>query len=569
MTRIRSHSWARSVIPFLLPLFISSIAIALARAENHEWIGDQDRILNPVNAWSFYDSTMWLGFAVPGFPANNDGDVTNDNAIFGGGYVAPNETAPFRLAQGATVYFGDFASTLAPGKGGPEFQDAQNVVNQSLSVQSGDWTFDFGGGGDLAHGSDLGSYTVSNIVAIGDRVLHTGAQGTASLTLTGGSTFTSGGGRIGADSAADGIGHITVGGGTTWLSTTPGREDISVHTGTLTVEGGATLQNDSGTLAIGRGAGNVASMVVKDSTTSLISGLKGDIVVGFEGGTGSLTVDAATTKNSNTMSVGELNNSVGQLNIVNGARASDRVGVVGNSGGVGQVQVSGAASLWQIGVLLSVHNGAVVLANGGGVTVGSIVALDANGSANVEAGHMNVGTGDLSSVPLGTLRLGPGGTLAGAGTVLGNVQVDGGAVSPGFSPGILHVTGDFLLGPSSSLKMEIGGLTPGLEHDQLDVAGNLSLHGMVNLVFVDGFAPHTGDTFKLFNVDGTFEDADAQYVASNLPPSWSFSTSFHDGGLYLTTVPEPATWTLAAIAAIGLASHARRRGHTARCRRPK
>src|SRR5205085_2832632 len=71
-----------------------------------------------------------------------------------------------------------------------------------------------------------------------------------------------------------------------------------------------------------------------------------------------------------------------------------------------------------------------------------------------------------------------GGTVGGAGTVLGNLQGTG-AVSPGSSPGLLTVNGNVNLG--GPLVAELNGTTPGTQYDQLAVNGTVTLGGPLNL----------------------------------------------------------------------------------------
>ncbi|MGH0029941.1 MAG: dockerin type I domain-containing protein [Myxococcota bacterium] len=57
--------------------------------------------------------------------------------------------------------------------------------------------------------------------------------------------------------------------------------------------------------------------------------------------------------------------------------------------------------------------------------------------------------------------------------------------------------GDVAFGPGSTLTLEIGGTTPGTEHDRLDVTGDAALDGAVDLVPIGGFAPALGSSLTL------------------------------------------------------------------------
>src|SRR5262249_49285123 len=85
-------------------------------------------------------------------------------------------------------------------------------------------------------------------------------------------------------------------------------------------------------------------------------------------------------------------------------------------------------------------------------------------AASIAAGTLNVPSGAsiTSAVEL------QGGVLAGAGTV-GAILGSTGGVSPGSSAGVLHSTGNLILGQLTSFTVEINGANPGSGYDQLDV----------------------------------------------------------------------------------------------------
>ncbi len=93
-------------------------------------------------------------------------------------------------------------------------------------------------------------------------------------------------------------------------------------------------------------------------------------------------------------------------------------------------------------------------------------------------------------------------TLAGTGTV-GSVALNGGAVRPGTSPGILH-TGSISAGGAPTFYFEIDGAEPGNGagfHDQIAVTGSVDLTGSsANFTVTAGFTP--GDQYTLISNDG-------------------------------------------------------------------
>src|SRR6185295_1010559 len=132
-------------------------------------------------------------------------------------------------------------------------------------------------------------------------------------------------------------------------------------------------------------------------------------------------------------------------------------------------------------------------------------------SGSVSASTLNLsGLFDASggTVTVGTLNVQSGGRLNGTGTIIGNVNNSGGIVSPGASPGILTITGNYTQGPSGALNMEIGGLVAGTDYDQLRVSGTASLGGTLNTSLIGSFVPAAASTFTLVQaaggVSGTF-----------------------------------------------------------------
>src|SRR5262249_24593613 len=97
-----------------------------------------------------------------------------------------------------------------------------------------------------------------------------------------------------------------------------------------------------------------------------------------------------------------------------------------------------------------------------------------------------------------------GGVLKGTGTITGTV-VNGGQVSPGFSPGLITVQGDSTQTPPANFVAEIGGYTAGTQYDQLDVTGNVSLAGTLHVALINGngFTPKVVDRFTILDDTGS------------------------------------------------------------------
>jgi hypothetical protein len=91
------------------------------------------------------------------------------------------------------------------------------------------------------------------------------------------------------------------------------------------------------------------------------------------------------------------------------------------------------------------------------------------------------------------------GVLSGAGTfdLSAGTLANLGTVSPGTSPGILGVTANYPQMSGATLALEIGGFTPGSEHDRLAVSATANLNGTLRASLINGFAPKKDDAFTV------------------------------------------------------------------------
>ena len=148
-------------------------------------------------------------------------------------------------------------------------------------------------------------------------------------------------------------------------------------------------------------------------------------------------------------------------------------------------------------------------------TVDSLGALTIGATTTV---NFSPATGGPVPLTLPSLTMDPGATLSGTdsfivsallsgvGTINANVTSDG-QVSPGGrgAPGILTINGTYSQSSSAALNIELGGPTPGIQYDQLDVNGPAYLGGTLDLSFLIG--PVWGHTYAIANASpliGTF-----------------------------------------------------------------
>jgi T5SS/PEP-CTERM-associated repeat protein len=194
---------------------------------------------------------------------------------------------------------------------------------------------------------------------------------------------------------------------------------------------------------------------------------------------------------------------------------------------------SGVINVGATGVL----NGGTTLANGGGSRTyvapgGRIdsVAIDLNGA-------LLVNNGTITS----TVNIYYGALAKGTGSY-GAVHVfDGGMYAPGSSPGVVTAQSVTFENTASTtggplLSIEIGGVVPGAQYDQLHVAGNLHLSGTLAVHLSDIgsglFEPEAGHTFDILDwssLSGQFTRLILPELSSGL--NWDISQLYLTGEL--------------------------------------
>jgi autotransporter-associated beta strand protein len=119
---------------------------------------------------------------------------------------------------------------------------------------------------------------------------------------------------------------------------------------------------------------------------------------------------------------------------------------------------------------------------------------------NINGGILQV-DGSIAST-LTTVN--PGGTLAGIGTIGGDV-INSGIVSPGDGPSMaatLTITGNYTQNSNGTLHSEIGGLNSGVNSDLLHINGTAALDGTLEVVRINNFSPLPNDRVTILQADG-------------------------------------------------------------------
>lgn len=266
---------------------------------------------------------------------------------------------------------------------------------------------------------------------------------------------------------------------------------------TVAGSGMLTLQPASGSASIGL-AGAAGTLQL---TGAMLAGLAdgfAQIIIGRVMGTGTITSDGITFRDP-----------------VHFRSPDGEILISGPLTGVGNAAIKLTARTITANApihrdhLLTVEAGVTavfnaVISGNGGLTNGStgVTTLVAD---NTYSGLTTQNFGTLlinGNQPLGAFFV-TGGELGGVGTV-GRIDVIGGRIAPGTSPGILSAIGPVLF-IRGDFKVEIRGPMPGTSYDQLLVTGAVDLdrNGPVRLIIAPtSFRPRVGDRIVLIDTLG-------------------------------------------------------------------
>ena len=236
----------------------------------------------------------------------------------------------------------------------------------------------------------------------------------------------------------------------------------------------------------------------------------------------------------------------GTLLVDDGALVESQRGSIASfEGSIGNATVTGAGSQWNVAQDLYIGGrwdsidggvGVLTISDSAEVTVGEKLVIHALGTLDLTDGKMLVGEGD-ASVDLGTLLVSSGGTLSGNGQIIGDVLVTSGVLSPGQSPGTLHIQGDLELTSESELIIEIAGSPDSGLFDILDVSGDVYLDGQITFDFTD-FNPSAGMSYDFLRTSGNLFGAFSPVEVLGLPLD---KLLFDPSTGQVTAVPEPCS----------------------------
>lgn len=191
------------------------------------------------------------------------------------------------------------------------------------------------------------------------------------------------------------------------------------------------------------------------------------------------------------------------LHIASGAKLSTTAGLY--VGMFGHLRVLGTLEA----------KGPFVLQSGGMNVFGSFINHDTlmlnsyDASIEEDGSYIGKAGSALQGAPLVTK---PNSTIINESKLVGNTVMtgtlqNGGILAPGYSPGSVQITGNYLATPAAVHEFEIGGTAAG-QYDYLQASGNVQLNGKLVVTFINNFTPAAADNITLFsgNISGSFSE---------------------------------------------------------------
>lgn len=116
----------------------------------------------------------------------------------------------------------------------------------------------------------------------------------------------------------------------------------------------------------------------------------------------------------------------------------------------------------------------------------------------------------------GLVTINTNGILGGSGGTVNGNTVNDGTIAPGSSPGLLTINGDVVNDGSGVIEIEVFGPNPVTDYDVLEINGNVTLGGTLEVIF-GGYVPQPGDVFNYLRATNVSEQFD-EVVVEGLPP---------------------------------------------------
>ncbi|MCT0200091.1 hypothetical protein KQ313_10410 [Synechococcus sp. CS-1325] len=419
----------------------------------------------------------------------------------------PSPSQNFDVITSGGTATGSFASSNLPsGFNGAIIGSVYRLTNSGLSCLGACWD----GGGGTTNWETLANWSSDQLPTAID---------VAYLNLVNGVDATLSSSQIikGLNSLAGN--NLTINSGGSLTLNDPGTSStlnggLSINGGVLTTNGALTLNGSSqwaggslngpGVLTVGSGG----TLVVSGGGSYGLSQLTNQGTLQWTGGNVDFSA-SGVINNSGLFDVqtdgfwGNNGNFTMAFNNLTGGELRKSAGLGTASLGVGSNRVN-------------LTNDGLVNVSSGTLAISPTTAMQNNGRIlTASATTFQVASGGLTNTSTGTLS-GFGTIDIGAGNTLTNL----GTISPGGVgvAGTLSLTGGLILGSSSVLNLELGGLTSGSQYDRLAVSGNVNLGGTINTQLINGFSPSPSQNFDVIASGGA---ASGSFASSNLPSGFN------------------------------------------------
>lgn len=276
-----------------------------------------------------------------------------------------------------------------------------------------------------------------------------------------------------------------------------------LNPGALMIQSGGSLTSRQG--FVGNQSGSTGTVTVDNATWTIL----GETTVGIVGD-GTLSVESGGAVDSvGRVTIGQGAGSVSEVTVDGGSSELIAQGglTVGDptSGGIGTLNVrnNGKLSGGFFGDVLVDASSTVNVESGGSIVI-DFFFVEAGGFLNNHAG-----IGD----PNTSVLLSNSGTLSGSGVQTGDL-IDSGvfaptAASPADATGVYTIDGSWDRVSGSELQIQLGGLSNGggdkslTTFDWIDLTGDLTLEGAIDVELTDGFSLGFLQEFEIIDVGGT------------------------------------------------------------------
>lgn len=437
-----------------------------------------------------------------------------------------------------------------------------------------------------------GAFTLSgNAILVGGAITNdsTAATQTIALDLVLGQTRviqSAAGGTVHISGAISGTGHSVALGGYSQYSGTVILSGANTYSGKTSIRGGTVSVSSFNSVSNGSANSSLGAPITVDNATINLGAQATSARLQYTGA-GEVTDRIINLNGGDTSNpILDQSGTAGLLKFTSDFTATaarhQTLTLQGSTAGTGEIAgaIVDPSSTYQTS-LTKAGTGTWTLSGQNtytGVTTVSAGTLLLSSGATIDSEVIKVDGGNL--IVNGTLRHGAvtvanGATLGGSGTITGALHVaNGGRLTPGNSPGVLH-TGNLSLATGSIFSAEITGpnTNPGVDYDQLNVTGSVSLDGDLALSLNNGLVT-VGSLYFLIvndgmdaisgafaNINGGSTDPDTEFELGGQRWRISYQANYNNGvnatftggnDVALLAIPEPSAWILTALALIGM-----------------